>query len=464
MPILGEHAVVLGASMSGLLAARVLADFYRHVTVIERDELPDEPVARKGVPQARHVHSLLARGAITLGELFPGILDELAAAGAPVLYDPDMSIFYISSSGHLMLRTGHWPTSGTVTPVYQPSRPLLECHVRRRLSDFENVAIHDGQDVAGLTSTPDRDRVNGVSVVDRATGAKTTLTADLVVDAMGRAAHTPAYLEALGYGRPPEDHIVMHTTYASQAMRIPSATVHEKLTVVGPAPGRPTGLFMVGYEDDVWVFTVFGMSVHTPPRDLAAMLAFAQDYAPPHVVAAAQAGEPLAPVVTHRMPSSQWRRYDKMRRLPDGLVVAGDAMCSFNPIYGQGMSVAAMDALALQKSLRRGTADLPRRYFRTAAKSIGVAWSLAAGSDLAFPDVEGRRTAATRLTSRFSDWVLTACESDAVVLLQFTKVTGLVDPPSRLLRPAMLARVARANRRRRTRTHRRERQGVSIGP
>lgn len=205
---------------------------------------------------------------------------------------------------------------------------------------------------------------------------------------------------------------------------------------------------MVGYENDVWVFTVFGMSVAHPPRDVAGMLAFAEEFAPAHVVAAARAGEPLAPVVQHRMPSSQWRRYDKMKRFPDGLLVTGDAMCSFNPIYGQGMSVAAMDALALRKSLQRGATDLPRRYFRAAAMSIGVAWALSTGSDLAFPAVEGRRTPITHLSKRFGDWVLTACETDVEVLVEFTRVTGLVHPPTRFLHPAFLARVARANRRR----------------
>lgn len=233
------------------------------------------------------------------------------------------------------------------------------------------------------------------------------------------------------------------------------------LTLISAAPGRPTGMFLFGYENDTWIFTVFGMIGHQPPRDLTGMLAFAQDYAPAHLLAAVQAGEPMAPVVQHRLPSSQWRRYDKMRRFPDGLLVTGDAMCSFNPVYGQGMSVAAMDALALRESLRRGVTGLSRRYFRAAAKSIGVAWGLAAGSDLAFPEVEGRRTPAMRLTNRFADWVLTACETDAVVHAQFTRVTGLVEPPSRLFDPSFIYRVATVNRRRRQRGSQPQPAGVA---
>jgi len=145
------------------------------------------------------------------------------------------------------------------------------------------------------------------------------------------------------------------------------------------------------------------------------------------------------------------KSYDKMRRFPEGLLVCGDAICSFNPIYGQGMSVAALDAVALRDCLRRGVTDLPRRFFRAAAKSIGVAWQIAAGSDLAFPEVEGRRTPSVRMTSRLVDWVQAAAESDPVVGGQFFRVTALVDPPVRLLHPSFLYRVATVNLRRRQR-------------
>jgi 2-polyprenyl-6-methoxyphenol hydroxylase-like FAD-dependent oxidoreductase len=451
MSTIGERAVVLGASMGGLLAARVLADFFETVTVVERDVLPQTAGNRRGVPQGRHPHALLARGAQTLGELFPGILDELVADGAPVWDDAEYSRLYISIGGHLMPRSGKAVLDPKANAMYHPSRPFLEQHVRRRLEAMENVTILDGHDVAELTSTADRKRVTGVRVTDREGGTERDLSADLVMDAMGRGAHTPALLESLGYGRPVEEHIVVHTTYVSQLLRILPGTLKEMLVLISAEPGRPTGMFLVKNEDDTWIFTVFGMVGHEPPRDLAGMLSFAQEYAPAHLLAAVRAGEPLAPVVQHRLPSSQWRRYDKMRRFPDGLLVTGDAMCSFNPVYGQGMSVAAMDAVALRDCLRRGPTDLPRRYFRAAAKSIAVAWGHAAGSDLAFPEVEGRRTPAMRLTNRFADWVLTACETDAVVHARFFRVIGLVEPPSRLFDPSFLYRVATANRRRRQR-------------
>jgi 2-polyprenyl-6-methoxyphenol hydroxylase-like FAD-dependent oxidoreductase len=462
MAVLGEHAVVLGASMSGLLAARVLSDHFRSVTVIERDVLSIDPANRRGVPQGRHPHALLARGARTLDEFFPGILDELVADGAPVWDDGEYSRLYMCFAGHVMPRTGKAAVDDPKAwAMYQPSRPFLECHVRRRVQGIGNVTLVDGHDVAELTSTADRRRVTGVRVVERDGGAEREVSADLTVDAMGRGAHTPAFLESLGYGRPDEDHIVVHTTYVSQVLRIPPGAFEEMLVLISPAAGRPTGMFLCHNENDTWIFTVFGMCGHEPPREFAGMLDFAEPYVPAHILAGVRAGEPIAPVIQHRLPSSQWRRYDKMRRFPDGLLVTGDAICSFNPVYGQGMSVAAGDALALRASLRDGLTDLPQRYFRAAAKSIGVAWSLGAGTDLAFPEVDGPRTRATRVTNRFADWVLTASETDRSVHAQFTKVTGLVDPPARLFHPAFLYRVARANLSHQQRVSRAQRKPVS---
>jgi len=450
---LGDHAVVLGASMGGLLAARVLADFFRTVTVVERDVLPDDPANRRGVPQGRHAHALLPRGAQILDELFPGFLDELVVDGAPVLDDGELSKLYFTFGGHEMLRSGKAAVDHKAMATYVPSRPFLEYHVRRRLQTIGNVTILEGHDVAELTSTADRGRVTGVRVVNRDGGAEKELTADLVIDAMGRGAHTPAFLESLGYGRPVEDHIVMHTTYVSQLLRIPNGTLKEMLVDIGPAPGRPTGMFLTGYENDTWMFTVFGMVGHEPPRDLAGMLSFAQEFGPPHVLAAVRAAEPLGEVARHRMPSSQRRRYDKMRRFPDGLLVFGDAICSFNPIYGQGMTVAALEASALRGCLRHGDRDLSRRFFRAAAKPIAAAWQLAAGGDLALPEVEGPRPLSVRIANAYMDWVLTACESDAVVAGQFIKVNALVDLPSRLLHPVFIYRVATVNLRRRKGVH-----------
>src|SRR6476619_1373080 len=448
MTTLGEHAVVLGASMGGLLAARVLADFYETVTVVERDVLPETSANRRGVPQGRHVHLLLGRGSQVLDELFPGFLDELVAAGAPS-FDGDMSKLYLSNGGHLFPRSGR----AKDVPFFLPSRPFLEGHVRRRLRTFANVVVLEGHDVVELTSTPTRDRVTGALVRARTDGSEQVLGADLVVDAMGRGARTPAFLEGLGYGRPAEDQLGMRLAYSSQLLRIPPGMLNELMVIIGPVPGRPTGMALFGNENNTWIFSVIGMVGREPPDALAEMLAFVEDFAPAHVLAAIRAGEPLAEAARYRMPSSQWRRYDKMRRFPAGLLVFGDAICSFNPVYGQGMTVAALEALALQRCLRRGENGLARRHFQATAKAVGVAWNMATGADLSLPEVEGPRPLPVRIANKYMDRVLAAAESDIVVAEQFARVIGFLDAPTTLLHPALIARVASTNLRRRKGDH-----------
>jgi len=256
-------------------------------------------------------------------------------------------------------------------------------------------------------------------------------------------------LERLGYARPEEDDVVIHLTYASQLLRMPPESLHECGALVAPVPGRPTGMAFLRYEHDTAVFAVFGMAGNDPPVGLLAMCDFAEQFAPTHVLAAVRAAEPLGEAAQHRFPSSRWRRYDKAR-LPAGLLVVGDAVCSFNPIYGQGMTVAALEALALRKCLSRGTKDLSRRFFRASGKPIGQAWQMAIGGDLSLPEIQGTAPLSTRVLSGYMDRLLTAAEYDLAVLEQFLKVAWLVDAPIRLLRPSMMWRAASAKRRRQT--------------
>ena len=211
----------------------------------------------------------------------------------------------------------------------------------------------------------------------------------------------------------------MRLVYSSQLLRIPPGTLNEQLVLVGPFPGRPTGMALFGYENDTWMFTLLGMAGHEPPDEPTAMLAFADGLAQAHVLAAISAAEPLSEVCRFRYPQSRWRRYDKMRAFPAGLLVLGDAFCSFNPIYGQGMTVAALQAQALHQCLRRGVNDLALRYFRVAARPVGVAWRFAAGGDLNLPEVDGPRPLSTRLTNRYVDWLLAAAETDIVVSAKY---------------------------------------------
>lgn len=443
MTKVGEHAVVLGASMGGLSAARALADHYEMVTVVERDVLPHGSANRRGVPQGRHGHAILGRGLAALADFFPGFADDLVAAGVPVLDYRDMSEAYLSFGRHLLPRSGALPK---VPAVFIPSRPLLESLVRQRLRTVCNVRMLDGCDVVALTSNTNGDRITGARVKAHDRDREHELDADLVVDATGRAARTPALLERLGYGRPPERSVKVRVTYSSQLLRLPPGSLREKIVLVGPVPGAPIGMALLGYEDNAWMFTVFGMAGRTPPDALDQMIDCAAAFAPENVIDAVRAGEALADPCRFGYPESRWRRYEKMRRFPDGLVVLGDAMCSFNPIYGQGMTVALLQAEALGRCLADGPADLARRYFRAAAKPVGVAWQFAAGADLSLPEIEGHRPLSVRLTNSYADRLQAAARDDCDVAGQFLRVVGLIDPPTKLVRPKMVLRSAMPRR------------------
>jgi 2-polyprenyl-6-methoxyphenol hydroxylase-like FAD-dependent oxidoreductase len=443
MAALGKHAVVLGASISGLLAARVLADFFDSVTVIERDALGDGAENRRGVPQGRHLHGLLMRGSQVLAELFPGILDELVAAGAPHFDGTDVSRMYLCMNGHLLVRSGDAERLG----VYGPSRPLLESHIRRRVRCLGNVTLRDAYDVVDLTSTSSRERVTGVRVAPHGGGEALDLISDLVVDATGRGARTPAFLEALGYRRPTEQKVTVDLKYSSQLLRLPQDALTEVVFLITPVAGRPSGLAMARCEDDNWMLTVAGMAGNDPPDTFDEICDFAADILPAYALAAVRSATPLGPTAQHRYPSSRWHRYDRLRRLPDGLLAVGDAVCSFNPIYAQGMTVAALQALALRESLSRGTRNLPQRFYAAGAKPIRQAWQQVVGNDLSLPEIVGTPPLTTRLINPYVERVLSAAEHDLAAMEAFMRVVWLVDPPPRLMRPTIVARALTAGRR-----------------
>ncbi|OBJ53730.1 2-polyprenyl-6-methoxyphenol hydroxylase-like oxidoreductase, partial [Mycobacterium sp. 1423905.2] len=372
-----DVAVVLGAGMGGLLAARVLADFYDLVVIIERDSLPAEPLPRRGVPQGRQPHALTMRATQILGELFPGFLDELVAAGATVWNDGDLSRLCMVIGGHRFVDSGTLPDPASVA-LYCATRPLLEFKVRQRVQVLANVEIIDGHDVVGLTATARRDRVTGVRIArTRASGHHRTLWASTVVDATGRGSRAPAFLEDLGYGRPAEDELVVRTAYASMPVRIPPETMREVIINIAPHAGCDSSFLMFSCENGVSLVGVASVSGEQLPSEGTALLDFAAELAPPHALIAARAGDPLAEVSTHRFASSRWRRYDKMSRMPAGFLVFGDAICSVNPVYGQGITLAAIQSMVLRQCLQRGCSDLQRKFFRTSAKEIRKAWQTA---------------------------------------------------------------------------------------
>ncbi|MEU8798621.1 FAD-dependent monooxygenase [Spirillospora sp. NPDC048819] len=425
-----EHAVVLGAGMAGLLAARALAGAYERVTVVERDETWTGR-ARKGVPQGRHAHILLPRGQQILEKFFPGVERELIGGGA-VVADPGVDHHFVMGGHRLVRRAG-------AERAIQTTRPFLEGVVRERVAALPGVRFACGRDVVGLL-TDGPGRVTGVQVMPRNVGAAAEeIRADLVVDAMGRGGRTRYWLERLGHESVPKEEIDVAVGYASRPMRLALDARIGKAVVVGPRPGRPKGMAMVAVEGDRYLLTVAGLDCR-PPADEDGFLAFARELAPPEVFEAIRAAEPLGDIATHRYSSDLRNHYERVRSLPEGLVVTGDALCSFNPIYAQGMTVACLEAEVLCRCLDAGPRGLTRRYFRAVAKALNDPWRMAVAADLSMPEVEGRRGPAVKVMNAYVDRVQAAASRDADVAEQFFRVVGLLDPPAALMRPSILVR------------------------
>jgi 2-polyprenyl-6-methoxyphenol hydroxylase-like FAD-dependent oxidoreductase len=437
---INHHAVVLGASMAGLTAARVLADAYERVTVLDRDTLPAAGEHRRGVPQSRHAHGLLAGGRAALEELFGGLTDELAAAGAPV-GDLQASVRWYNDG--LLLRQA--PSGLT---ALMASRPLLESRVRDRLRALGNVRVVDGCAVTGLAATPDGRGVGGVRVIGRGGGGEGLIRADLVVDATGRGSRGPAWLEELGYRRPVEEQVYVGITYTTRVYRRRPEHIGDDIgAVVGPTPELRRGGAILAMEGDRWIVTLLGYLGEQAPADAEGFAAFAATLAAPDIFEVVRDAEPLEDARVTRYPASVRRRYGRLDRFPDGFLVVGDADCGFNPIYGQGMTVAAREALALRDCLRQGPTDLGLRFRMRTDAIVDIPWEIAVGSDLRFPEVEGPRTAKVRLVNAYLARLHVAAATDPQVGRAFLRVVNLIDPPERLLRPATALRVLRGQRR-----------------
>lgn len=439
-------AVVIGGSMAGLSAAAVLATRFDAVIIVERDVVPDHPADRKGVPQGRHAHGLLPPGMIRLEEWFPGLIDELAAAGAPIVDVGRDALWHQGGYRHRFV-------SGIRGPL--ASRALLEFHVRRRTLALPNVSLRAGAGVVGLLTDEEGTQVSGVLLADG-----TDVPADLVVDASGRQGRSLRWLEELGYDAPPTTEIAIDVAYASRIFeRDPSRHpgFEFALVLAGPPTGRQGVAFPLEADSHTgppsrggrWIVTLAGMHGERPPSDPAGFLAFARSLPSPEIADLVESSAPLGPIVTHRLHSNQRRHVERMRRVPGGLVLLGDAVCSFNPTYGQGMTTATLQAEALGRALDRVPtldARFVKAFYKRAARAITPAWQLTTGADFALPATQGKKAPGTDLLNRYMPRVFRAAQVDEAVCRRVIEVTTLLRPPPALLTPAMVAKVFRASR------------------
>ncbi|MGY1743323.1 MULTISPECIES: FAD-dependent monooxygenase [unclassified Blastococcus] len=434
----GGRAVVVGAGMAGLLTARVLSESHARVTVLDRDRLPGTPVARRGVPQGRHPHGVLARGREVFDELFPGLTDELVARGATT-GDMQADVRWYND-GHL-LRQEPIGLRGIAV-----SRPLLEDRVRARVRALPGVEVREGADLADLVL--DGSSVTGVDVVRD--GRREVLPADLVVDASGRGSHTPTWLAEHGWPAPAESRVVVDVRYTTWILpRRPGDLGGDLACVVGATAAAPRFGAALAMEGDRWQLAAGGYAGEAAPVELDAFREFLTRLPVPDLCELVADREPLEAPRPYRFHSSVRRHYEKLDRCPRGLLVTGDALSSFNPVYGQGMTVAAVEALLLRRLVAEGADPLARAFWRGAARAVDAPWDIAAGADLRLPPVPGARPLRVRAVNAYVARVQAAAEVDGDVGAAFLRVANLIDPPPALMRPAVAVRALRAGRHRR---------------
>jgi 2-polyprenyl-6-methoxyphenol hydroxylase-like FAD-dependent oxidoreductase len=431
-----SRAVVVGGSLTGLLAARVLADHFTEVLLVERDRLPGGAEWRKGVPQARHVHVLLKQGERVVAEYFPGICDELVREGS----------FRVDMAGDTRwLHFGDWKArfASGMTMLCQ-SRAFLEWKVHDRVAGIPNVRMLDGRSVSGLLV--DRGRVRGVRLGSEGEADAAELDTDLLVDASGRGSRMPRWLEDVGVSAPRETEVRVDVGYASRFYRRPERPGGDwlGLMIYPTPPGTRLGvLFPV--EGGRWMVTLVGWFGDHPGGSDREFLEFARSLDAPDLHEAIRDAEPLSPVALHRFPSNRRRHYERLRDLPDGMCVVGDAFCSFNPIYGQGMTTGALAARTLDRCLRAapwpdGTGGFARRFHRLLAGVIATPWMLTTTEDFRSPAATGRRPSWAPLVNWYTERVHRLTWSDAFVARRFLEVMHLTTAPRALFHPYIVYR------------------------
>ncbi|MGI5213365.1 NAD(P)/FAD-dependent oxidoreductase [Plantactinospora sp. CA-290183] len=430
-----RHAIVLGSGLAGALAATVLAEDGYAVTVVERDRLPTGPVARKGIPQARHAHLLWSGGARTLDSVLPGTIERLIAAGAHRLGVPS-KLVSLSAQGWLQ----RYPDRQFLITC---SRDLLDWVIRDHALSSRNIVIRDSTDVLELLG--DTARLAGVRVRDQQTQAVEDLHAEFVVDATGRGSHAPTWLSELGLPAVDEEIVDSGLAYATRLFRAPGAATRDWPVVNvqadprAPCPGQTATLLPI--EGDRWLVTVSGTRGGEPTTDEHRFVEFARAVRHPIVGDLIASAQPLGPVVGSRSTVNRRRYFERLPRWPQGLVILGDAVATFNPVYGHGMSVAAHSVAALRDGLRKHHRDpqAAQNLQQAIARTVEPAWLMATGQDILYPSAIGRRPPATaRLAQRYFERMMQTGISRRTVAYPLLDVFSLSAPIRSLLSPRIV--------------------------
>jgi 2-polyprenyl-6-methoxyphenol hydroxylase-like FAD-dependent oxidoreductase len=428
----GNRAIVIGAGIGGMLFARVLADYFEGVTVLERDSLPDNDGPRNGVPQGRHFHGLLAGGCCAMDALLPGLVDDFKAVGAVKL---------VTGLSTRIEMPGYdpFPQRDAGFCSYGLSRPLLELCIRRRVQAIANISWEQNSAVERLRH--DAGVVTGVALRDGR-----SLPADLVIDASGRGALTLKAFDEMGYARPRETTIGVDLRYVTALFEIPENAAYDwkvLITHPEPPPGSVKGALMSTIEGNRWICGVAWQGKGKAPVDRESFIEFTRKLRTQTCYRAIKGARMLGNVARFLFRESRHRHFSELESLPTGLLPVADAICCFNPAHGQGMSVAALEAEAFRELLETGEGDfhdLPRAFLRRTDQIIEGPWNMAALPDLAYPNTRGERPPNLQQSLMFGAAFTELAARDASAHKLMWEIRSLLKPYSAMTSDAALMR------------------------
>lgn len=430
-----NKAIVIGGGISGKLAARVLSDHYKEVVILERDQEPAGPLPRKGAPQGEHLHALLHAGEYGLEELFPGITEDFYLGGA-VKINSTLDLAWFHHGVWKLRYDGKYYTT-------LQTRPHLEWHVEQYIKRIPNVVFHYNQVVQDFLYDEEKNQIIGVQLKDG------SLLADLVVDASGVSSLSSSWLAKQQIAVPNEK-VEINLSYISKQFQLSEEKIRDwKIKLVYPNPPHETmGGTISKVEDNRYIVTLMGYHNVINEKEILnsnqSFVALTQKLPKQDIFQEIQDANAISKTSIYRVPHIIWRRYDKVEKLPNGLLLIGDTFCRIDPVFGQGMSIAILESLALQKLLKKHNRELgkvPTVFHKKAVKIIAPIWNMVITENYRYPAAKGKKPFGLFIQQWYAKNIFLLSSQNQEVYDSFIKVMNLVRPITSLMKPSILKAV-----------------------